>query len=768
MKRIFYATKMLLVAAGLTASANAYATTYTAVASGDFSASSTWQGGTAPGNNLTNDEIIIGAGFTVNLDMDVTFDQNLLGTATFTVQGTLDSDNNSDLIMNGGDLAGNGTISIDVLEFNNLSTMSFTGQANVNEFNSNSIALALDVYAETTVLDTLTLSAGVLTLGNGSDFQMATDAVIKVNGGSIALNGGLMTATNDYDVLYVGSSATTGLELSGTGMRNLHINLDDDNQTVALGSDLVVSGDVMQESGSLSMNGFDLTLMGDYDNSSSTGISGSATSSLMIMSSSSTTSGLMFNSGSEDLDTLMIATSNDSQIDLMSDLNIHGGLRLDSSSLNLMNGITLTMENNSTVIVNQGMMTVSNGTFEGSNSYNVMYEGEGGMTSGIELSGSGLNELTLMLDDSDDQITLDSDLNSNGSLNLENGTLVLSDNNLTLSGDFSSSEDGMIYSTTGSNININTAISLADTLMFAENGNQVNQLNVDITSGGDVVIGNNAIFQEINFTNGHVVITDNTIILASGGSFSGADEDNYVMINGSGSLMMEVESGNTSGTMFPVGTSTSYAPAVIELNSGSTGNFGVNTMDGVMDAGTFGTDLALTESVVNRTWNVSSENGSETDIDLTLMWSQSMEVNGFDRTDARISHYTDGNWDSYAYGSATTNANGMFQLTRQDISSLSPFAINDSESTLAVEETPEVIAGVYPNPAINSVNVDLANDGATTIELLDASGRVVATHAVNGTTSFNLDITSIAPGAFYIRAIGTDNVSTIKVIKATK
>src|SRR5690242_16559719 len=96
---------------------------FTAVTSGDWSNAATW-GGVAPGANVTGQDIIIPNGITVNLDMDVTFN-GLIN--TFSCDGIMTSTTNNGLVMESGSFAGDGDIDIQRLEFDLLSTSTFTG-----------------------------------------------------------------------------------------------------------------------------------------------------------------------------------------------------------------------------------------------------------------------------------------------------------------------------------------------------------------------------------------------------------------------------------------------------------------------------------------------------------------------------------------------------------------------------------------------------------------------------------------------------------------
>jgi len=759
MKKMFYALNVFIAGAAIMLTNTVNAATYTAVADGDWSSSATW-GGTAPGSNPSGDNIIIPAGMTVTLDVDVEFAGGLL--FSMNVNGELVSDNDSRLVITSGSLTGNGTIDISSIEVSGLSTLSFTGDLDVDKFRNN-VLINLNLGAVVNLGDTLFLSSGSLTLASGSNWTLATDAVILVEGGSILLNGGTMAAGNNYHVLYRGGSVTSGIETTWTGMTDLMIDLDDDTRTLSLGSNTTINGDLKQMSGSLSLNGKDLVLNGDYNNTSTAGLKGSATSRLTISTDAEWTSDLMFETGSQQLDDLTLNLGDDMSLDLVSNLNISGDLKLENGDLNVTNGKELKMENNSNVIVDQGGITTDNGVFNGTSTYNVKYIGSAS-ASGIEMNGNGLNDVTIELEDASGAVTLDANRTINGTLKLNAGMLDLNGNDLTLKGNISTTADGFIMSDNTSSLTINSAVSMTDTLNFASDGHDLDQLNINITSGGSVMIGSDVKVIGLNLNNGSVKIFDNTLELATDGAITGADEDNHVIIDGDGTLKIQIETGGTY-TAFPVGTTSGYSPALLQLNSGSTAFYEVNVKNGVKAMGTYGADVALTESMVDRTWDIVASSGATTDIDMKLQWSAAMERNGFNRTQASIRNFNDGTWDNTTASSATTNANGMYELSRDGLTRLNQFAITDGSTVLEIKENSGIIAGVYPNPVDNELNISIDSKVPAQIELIDTYGKVVSSVNTNSAQIVTMDLTALPAGMYYVRANSNNMFTTQKIIK---
>src|SRR3954462_11022131 len=97
----------------------ANAATFTAIASGTWSSASTWSGGNMPGNNITSDDIVIGSGFVVDLDHDVTIGNDVIHSGSLHLDGTLSWPTAGRMITcTGGSLIGAGSMAVSRVKFN--------------------------------------------------------------------------------------------------------------------------------------------------------------------------------------------------------------------------------------------------------------------------------------------------------------------------------------------------------------------------------------------------------------------------------------------------------------------------------------------------------------------------------------------------------------------------------------------------------------------------------------------------------------------------
>src|SRR5690606_26705158 len=110
---------------------------------------------------------------------------------------------------------------------------------------------------------------------------------------------------------------------------------------------------------------------------------------------------------------------------------------------------------------------------------------------------------------------------------------------------------------------------------------------------------------------------------------------------------------------------------------------------------------------VNKTWDITAQSTVDVDLTIEAEWTTEMEVNGFDRSAAYISHYVDGAWDVATTAQAQTTTSGSFMLTRNGITSLSPFAVVNEDAVTAVENIAASEFEIYPNPAVNQAFINL-------------------------------------------------------------
>lgn len=664
MKKIFTLMRNMALAAGCLAifSNSAKALTYTAVASGNFNSTTTWSGGIAPPATLTTgDIVVIGSSYTVTLTGDETF----TGAASLSVDGTLTSGvNNTALVMSSGTLTGSGSIDVDSMSLGLVSGFTYTGSITAQQLTSTTANVS--AAANITVQGNLYLTGGLLNITSGS-LALSNNATVVVDGGSLGVGGtGSLDLTGSYNVMYEGSSVNSGLELSGSGLSN--VTLDLSSGAVTLTTNLDMNGTLTLSSGNLILNGNDLMLgaNGDIAASGTGTISSGAGSNITINATNSLSGALTFSAGNNTVDNLDIT--------------------LGSTSAN---------------------------------------------------------------------VNLGSDVTVNGTLTLGMGTLTLNNNDLSfaVNGDFAVSGTGSIVSTSGSNISITSNNSFTGAIRFNATGNTVGDLNINMGSNTAMVnLGSNLMVDgTLTLTSGMVNVGMNDLSIAASGNVSGGSMNSFVITSNGGTLTMNLMAGGTN--TYQVGTMLHYAPAVVTANTGSaSGDVSVMVDDSVYAMGNTGMNLSNMRSVVNATWFVSSTASTGIDLDLEFMWSGDMELNGFDRNNVYISHYTNGAWDNAATASATTAVNGMYAINRDHIMSLSPFTVADQNAALKVNELASKSNNIalYPNPAVDVVNYT-ATTPVTGIDIYDVSGKLVK--SVKGANN-SFPVSDLAPGFYTARFNG--------------
>lgn len=747
----------MLAAALFFSKANAF----TAVTSGNWSSAATW-GGVAPGSNVNSNDIIIPSGLTVTLDMDVAF-AGLLN--SLTIDGTLNGNANYGVWISQGTLAGSGMIDIDYLIFSGILTgNSFKGTMNVKTFRNRGTSLSLTSNA--TVEDTLYLEAGSLSLGTGGNLTLKTNATVVIDDGTLTTGGGVFNSGNNYSVIYMGSSKTTGIELNSASIQDVYIRMSDNDQALSLGNNLVVNGTLYLNSGSLVIDGKQITLKGGFRQMAGATISSNASSNIVVQGSTFT-NGMMFTPGSS-INELMIDLETYGMARLSGDLHVTGTLRMMRGYLWVENGATLTMSDGSTVHVEDGAIKVSSGTFASAGNYNVEYMGIADST-GIELTGTGLHDVTIdhIGSPGDGKVVLGNDVVIGGNLNMKKGHLDLNGNDVTVNGTFHQNPDAWLVGNTSSSLNLNLSSSSNDTLYIDQSSKSLQNLKLNINGGGTVMLGSQLnIVNQLDLDNGKIFLGNNDLVIESTGTIINYDDNNYVVTNGSGRLAMQVNPASPY-VLFPIGTSVNYSPASIQQTaSGTSGKFMVRAINEVYAQGTTGFNSASTNSLVARTWMIESATGTTVNMNLKLAWKAAAEMNGFNRSRSYISHYINSKWDTYTKASASASANSTFELQRTGITSLSPFTVADSTSALAIPRVASANANItiYPNPASETVTINMPGSADNyTYELLDVTGKVILSQ--DGNNSFR--ISDLNNGYYYIKAVNleTSQATTTMFIK---
>ncbi len=90
--------------------------------------------------------------------------------------------------------------------------------------------------------------------------------------------------------------------------------------------------------------------------------------------------------------------------------------------------------------------------------------------------------------------------------------------------------------------------------------------------------------------------------------------------------------------------------------------------------------------------------------------------------------------------------------------------ITDSSNTL--KEQSKISFKAYPNPASNTLNIQLENRKEATIELISITGQTVLSETFDGTPtgSVQLNVSDLTRGFYYLRVDQLGDITTIKVV----
>ncbi len=626
-------TKISLLLLAVVFTGTTYGATYTAVNSGNFSASATWAGSLAPLPINLLDTVVIPAGITVNLNSSYTLNGTL---AALKVDGNLNSTNSSTLTVNIGNVMGAGNIVLETVAINVAAALAFTGNLTATTLNSTT---GFASAAHITVEQTLNLTAGTLSTVTGGSLALANNGTIIVSGGLLAAGaGGTVSLTNNYNVTYNTASSIAGIELTGSGLQNVTINPGAAN-TVTLATNLTVNGTLALTSGVLIVAANNLTLNGTIASVGTGSITTTALSNISINSAGGTTDALTFSGLTSAVNNLTVNVGAGNQAHIAGNVDVNGTLQLNSGALNF-SGADLTIGGNvsgagtlsannqsdltinsltaaaSTLTFTAGAQNLRNftvtaglsntpslgsdltvaGTLALTTTSNLNLNGHtltlgatslvtAGTGSIVATNTSGLtvNATTaiaaLPFTGSIGNLTINSTgttsvgLANNstvGMLSLQSGTLNLNGHDLIINGNVAGSGTGTISTDSTSNLTIATPASTSGELRFATLANTVGNLTVNVAGSGSAAIGTMLHVRDtLHFIAGKLAIGANALIIGATGMISGASTTSYISTAANGYLQMNLTAGLPGMVNFPVGTTLNYSPANVLLNAGS-------------------------------------------------------------------------------------------------------------------------------------------------------------------------------------------------------
>lgn len=204
---------------------------------------------------------------------------------------------------------------------------------------------------------------------------------------------------------------------------------------------------------------------------------------------------------------------------------------------------------------------------------------------------------------------------------------------------------------------------------------EFNNLNIDsdVEMYSDVNVWN-----ELNLTGGKINLLDNNL------SYQGwyginYTADYYCIAEQAGKLNMFIDMMTPS--VFPVGTSISYTPITISINSASD-TYSVNVIGDVLSNGNSGSTIFEIDDCVNLTWNVEAEYSAWVDYNIEVQWNDTDEGINFSRSQSAIGDYHNANWN----GNTATIASGAnpYNQTLNNIGHVGSFAVGDTVSPMAI------------------------------------------------------------------------------------
>ena len=738
-------TSLLVVGTSL----SSIAATYTATTSGNWSSSVTW-GGTAPGFNITSsDNVVIPVGVTVTLDNNLTVNN---AAASVSVVGSLTGTTAFNLTS--GTLSGNGSVALSTLTVGTGGYVTSLGTISVSQFANSQAALALS--GVMSVSNMVVLTAGNLQLNSGSSLNLASNATVNMAGGTYSSVGGLLNLAGSYNLLYTGSVSSIGLESALTGLQNVTVNLASTTNQLSMTGNLVVTGVLSLQQGVLNMAGNTLTIVGGVTTTAGT-IAGTPTSNLVVNGTGSVGT-IAFAASSHAINNLTLGITGSGSVSLASDLIVNGITTLTSGSLNL-NGHNLTIGG---TIAAAGL-----GTFSGSSTSSITISGTGAAgTLAFSPSANTLGSLTVNTTGTSGTVSLGSGLTVSNALNMTNGTLSLNGQSLTINGAINTFGTSSISGSALSNITFNGTAN-AGLIVFTPGTltQSINNLTVNLGSTGYVALGSAlTVGGTLTLAQGNINIGKNDLTIAATGSLVGGSSASYVITSDTGSLIMTVANLGATG-MYQVGTVTDYAPVTVTNNSTLAGSFNVAARQGVLAQGTTGYNLATHQSAVNTSWEVSSSIVTGALVNLEMFWTTAMQVNAFDNTQAFVSHYTAGAWNTHALAAATTHGAGSFSMALTGVTSFSPFAIFDrSTSTGITSITSSDVLQIYPNPTTDKLTIQTSATDKSNVEISDLSGKVIGQYSISGTDN-TINVSDLSTGSYFIKVSNNQSNTVKKFVK---
>jgi hypothetical protein len=344
-----------------------FATKYTAISSGSFNSTSTWQWGLIPPVTFSgNDTILIPSGITISSSSDITF------------SGSSADDR---LIINGALSMPNNTLRINHLRFNGdlgavVTTDSFggdftygfhfVGDVNTRAMDGSGISVRysaqFNIDSLLYIKDSLEMS-GKITIGDGALVILESNAVEPLPVLRLMPFSGLFDPIGYFDLIYKGDKVYTSIEI-GSRTKSITIDMNSSQKQVVFAmpfSGMSVSGKLNIKTGMLVLNDRHLVFNdgSDCDVSTNGSIFSTKYSNIDIGRLADWNGTLKFAPGGDTVNT--ITMYDHVVVKLASDLSVAGWIMLykgridvQNNTLKLMKDVTISGDNSSNYIITEG------------------------------------------------------------------------------------------------------------------------------------------------------------------------------------------------------------------------------------------------------------------------------------------------------------------------------------------------------------------------------------------------------------------------------
>lgn len=198
----------------------------------------------------------------------------------------------------------------------------------------------------------------------------------------------------------------------------------------------------------------------------------------------------------------------------------------------------------------------------------------------------------------------------------------------------------------------------------------------------DIIINTmTSIQHELELSNHSVTLNSCDLKMESGSSITGAGITTYLKLFGNAKLIREVGNWDVE---FPVGTNLSYVPLTLRnYYPAGTDFFKVRVFPDVLSDGLTGSTISQIEHCVKMSWSIEEQLNGNLDLSVTTKWNATDEGSNFDRTRCGLGHYIMGSgW--IPQDELVASGTNPYSVTRTGITDLSPFAVGDIQSPMAL------------------------------------------------------------------------------------